>query len=360
MEHTMILTGLAVGIAFGFVLQRGRFCVTNAFRSVWVARSGTWITAFLLVIAVQAIGVTALTQLDLIHLSWGSLPWLGVIVGGLLFGVSIVLAGGCATGTWFRSGEGLVGSWIALIFYAIGAAAMKHGSLSGVNASVRSFTVPVTTIPALGVSAWVPTVVLALVVGVLVRRQLRKPARKVATLPPEKTGLAHWLFEAPWHPFLTATLISVMAIITYPLSEATGRHAGLGITTPTGNLLEWAVTGDVSYIDWGVLLVIGILVGSFIAAAASGEFRVRVPDSTQVVKSVVGGLGMGVGASWAGGCTIGNAMVETAQFSFQGWISFLFMFLGVGLGTKVFVLDATHRAPAAAELRTAVVTEGGS
>ena len=50
----------------------------------------------------------------------------------------------------------------------------------------------------------------------------------------------------------------------------------------------------------------------------------------------------------------------TAQFSFQGWISFLFMFLGVGLGTKVFVLDATHRAPAAAELRTAVVTEGGS
>ena len=66
------------------------------------------------------------------------------------------------------------------------------------------------------------------------------------------------------------------------------------------------------------------------------------------------------GASWAGGCTIGNAMVETAQFSFQGWISFLFMFLGVGLGTKVFVLDATHRAPAAAELRTAVITEGGS
>lgn len=360
MEHTMILTGLVVGVAFGFVLQRGRFCVTNAFRNVWVARSGTWITAFLLVIAVQAIGVTALTQLDLIHLSWGPLPWLGVIVGGLLFGVSIVLAGGCATGTWFRSGEGLVGSWIALIFYAIGAAAMKHGSLSGVNASVRSFTVPVTTIPALGISAWIPTVVLALVVGVLVWRQLRKPARKVATLPPERTGLAHWLFEAPWQPFLTATLISVIAIITYPLSEATGRHAGLGITTPTGNLLEWTVTGDTSYIDWGVLLVIGILVGSFIAAAASGEFRVRVPDSTQAVKSVVGGLGMGVGASWAGGCTIGNAMVETAQFSFQGWISFLFMFLGVGLGTKVFVLDATHRAPAAAELRTAVVTEGGS
>ena len=356
----MILPGLLVGIAFGFVLQRGRFCVTNAFRQVWVARSTTWITAFLLVIAIQAIGVTTLTQLGVIHLSWKPLPWLGVIVGGLLFGVSIVLAGGCATGTWFRSGEGLVGSWIALVFYAIGAAAMKYGALSGLNQSVRSLKAPVTTISALGISPWIPTIVLALVVGALVWRQLRKPARKVATLPPDKTGLAHWLFEAKWHPFLTAALISVIAIITYPLSEATGRHAGLGITTPTGNLLEWAVTGDASYVDWGVLLVVGILVGSFIAAKASGEFRVRVPDSAQVVKSVAGGLGMGIGASWAGGCTIGNAMVETAQFSFQGWIAFLFMFLGVGLGTKVFVLGFTRRNPGLGTLPTATVTEGVS
>lgn len=356
----MILTGLLVGIAFGFVLQRGRFCVTNAFRQVWLARSATWITAFLLVIAIQAIGVTTLTQLGVVHLSWQPLPWLGVIVGGLLFGVSIVLAGGCATGTWFRSGEGLVGSWIALVFYAIGAAAMKYGALSGLNESVRSVKAPVTTIPALEVSPWIPTVVLVLVVGGLVWRQLRKPARKVATLPPEMAGVAHWLFEAKWHPFLTAALISVIAIITYPLSEATGRHAGLGITTPTGNLLEWAVTGDASYVDWGVLLVLGILVGSFIAAKASGEFRVRVPDSTQVVKSIGGGLGMGIGASWAGGCTIGNAMVETAQFSFQGWIAFLFMFLGVGLGTKVFVLGFARRNPGLGTLPTATVTEGVS
>ena len=173
----MILTGLLVGIAFGFVLQRGRFCVTNAFRQVWVARSTTWITAFLLVIAIQAIGVTTLTQLGVIHLSWKPLPWLGVIVGGLLFGVSIVLAGGCATGTWFRSGEGLVGSWIALVFYAIGAAAMKYGALSGLNQSVRSLKAPVTTISALGISPWIPTIVLALVVGALVWRQLRRPEK---------------------------------------------------------------------------------------------------------------------------------------------------------------------------------------
>lgn len=343
----MLFTGLILGIFFGFVLQRGRFCVTNAFRQVWVARNTTWLTAFLLVIAIQAVGVTVMTTTGLIHLSWKPLPWLAVIVGGLVFGVSIVLAGGCATGTWYRSGEGLVGSWIALIFYAVGAAAMKHGILVPVNEAVRSVTAPITTIPALGVSPWVPTVILAIVVAFLVWRELRAPSRAVATLPPERSGVAHWVLEARWHPFITAALISVIAIAAYPLSEATGRHAGLGITTPTGNLLAWMITGDSTLVDWGVLLVVGILVGSFVAAKASGEFRVRVPDAAQVVRSIAGGLGMGIGASWAGGCTIGNAMVETAQFSFQGWIAFLFMFLGVGLGTKVFVLRPALRRPSA-------------
>ena len=50
---------------------------------------------------------------------------------------------------------------------------------------------------------------------------------------------------------------------------------------------------------------------------------------------------MGVGAALAGGCTIGNAMVETAQFTYQGWISFAFMLLGTGAAAKVFIIG--HR-----------------
>ncbi|MBX4373179.1 YeeE/YedE family protein, partial [Mycobacterium tuberculosis] len=86
---------------------------------------------------------------------------------------------------------------------------------------------------------------------------------------------------------------------------------GLGITTPTANLLNFLVTGADGKLDWGVMLVLGILVGSFIAAKATGEFRVRVPDATTTVRSIAGGLLMGVGAALAGGCTVGNGMVQT-------------------------------------------------
>ena len=46
-------------------------------------------------------------------------------MGSYLFGIGIVLGGGCATGTWYRAGAGLLGSWVALFFYMISAAAMK-------------------------------------------------------------------------------------------------------------------------------------------------------------------------------------------------------------------------------------------
>ena len=61
---------------------------------------------------------------------------LGAIVGSYLFGIGIILAGGCATGTWYRAGEGLLGSWVALFFYMTSAAAMKSGFLVPLNQSI--------------------------------------------------------------------------------------------------------------------------------------------------------------------------------------------------------------------------------
>src|SRR5699024_10752921 len=65
------------------------------------------------------------------------------------------LGGGCASGTWYRSAEGLVGSWIALAMYALSAAMMKTGALAGFNDWMKSWDTGLTTLPeAFGISAW--------------------------------------------------------------------------------------------------------------------------------------------------------------------------------------------------------------
>lgn len=336
----MLITGLAVGAVLGFVMQRGRFCVTGFLRDIFTLRSWRGVTALLVVIAVHAVGLAALTSTGVISPEVSDFAPVAVILGGFIFGLGIVLAGGCASGTWYRSGEGLVGSWIALAMYALSAAAMNYGPLAGMNDWLGDITVDATTVPeSLGISPWFFVVVLGLVTVALVRHFINRErsAPTPVQLAPKKTGLAHLLVEKPWHVFVTAAVVGVVGVIAWPLSAETGRNSGLGITTPSADLATWITTANPANWNWGVLLVLGILVGSFIAARASGEFRVRVPDGRQAVRSVVGGVMMGVGAAWAGGCTVGNGMVQTSLFSYQGWFGIVAIALGVGAAAKLWL-----------------------
>ncbi|WP_203364076.1 YeeE/YedE family protein [Bacillus sp. REN10] len=325
----LILTGLLCGGLLGFVMQRGRFCVTGAFRDMYVTKDHRMFVAFLVAISIQSIGVYLLHLFGVIQFEFGNFMWFATIFGAFVFGIGIIFAGGCATGTWYRAGEGLIGSWIALATYMVSSAIMKGGALKSVTASIQSQQVEAQTIyGTLGISPWILVALLAGITGLLVWKQLSKPSIKIPTMKPKKTGLAHLLFEKRWNPLFTATLVGLIAILAWPLSEATGRMFGLGVTTPTANILQYAVTGDPSFLNWGVFLVFGILIGSYVAAKGSGEFRFRVPDASTCLKSAFGGILMGFGASLAGGCSIGNGLVETALFTWQGWISLPFMILG--------------------------------
>ena len=336
----MILTGLLLGSVLGYVLQRSRFCVTGAFRDLYMTKSSRYFTPFLLAIAIQAIGVAVLTGMGVIAPEPAAFAPLAVVGGGLLFGVGIVMAGGCATGTYYRAGEGLIGSWVALVLYALSAAIMKFGPLGSFTEAARARTTADATIQeTLGVSVWVPIIAFTALVAALVVREVRRGAgRKTVKLPARRAGLGHYLADIPWNPWVGGVLLGIIAIAAWVLSTAAGRNGGLGITTPSAKIVTFLTTGDVALVDWSVMLVLGILLGSFIAAKLSGEFRWRVPDATTIRRSAGGGLAMGVGAALAGGCTIGNSLVETSLFSYQGWVSFAAIIVGVWVAAWYFLV----------------------
>ncbi|HHY72079.1 MAG TPA: YeeE/YedE family protein [Bacillus bacterium] len=325
----MIFTGLLCGALLGFVMQRGRFCLTGGFRDMYIAKDNRMFYALLIAIAVQSVGVYSLIQIGKFEYSAGAFPWTAVIVGAFIFGIGIVLAGGCATGTWYRAGEGLIGSWIALTGYMLMSAIMKSGPLATVNESFKTTQLPTNSISeSFGISVWVLIAIFVAIVFAIVVKELRKPKVVIPAMKPKRTGLAHLLFEKRWHPFFTAILVGLIATLAWPLSAATGRVFGLGITTPSANILQYLVSGDVKILNWGVFLVLGIFLGSFIAAKASREFRFRMPDTKTGVTSFIGGILMGFGASLAGGCSIGNGLVMTAMMTWQGWVGLMFMILG--------------------------------
>lgn len=326
----MIFTGLFCGALLGFVMQRGRFCLTGGFRDMYIAKNNRIFYALLVAIAIQSIGVFTLIGFGQLSYDAGTFPWFGTIAGGYVFGIGIVMAGGCATGTWYRAGEGLIGSWIALFAYMLASAVMRSDRLTAFNRQIKSLSTEHNSIAdTFGLSPWPFIAVLALVTLWLVVKELQKPKLKVAALLPKKTGLAHLLFEKRWHPFVSAVLIGLIATLAWPLSAATGRVFGLGITAPSANILQYLVIGNDKFLNWSVFLVLGIFLGAFIAAKGSREFRIRAADAATSVRSFGGGILMGFGASIAGGCSIGNGLVMTAMITWQGWIGLFFMILGV-------------------------------
>lgn len=325
----MILTGLLCGSLLGFVMQRGRFCLTGGFRDMYIAKDNRLFYALLVAIAIQSIGVYTLIQLDIIEFSTGGFSWVATIIGSFLFGIGIIFAGGCATGTWYRAGEGLLGSWIALFGYMFMSAVMRTGILAPLDSSIKSVQTPSNSIAeTTGIPVWILIVIFSFIVLMIVIKELKKPKLVIPSLKSNRTGLAYLLFEKRWHPFFTASLIGLIAILAWPLSAATGRMFGLGITAPSANILQFALSGDNSFINWGVFLVLGILLGSYFAAKGSREFRFRMPDAKTGITSFIGGNVMGFGASLAGGCSIGNGLVMTAMMTWQGWISLFFILLG--------------------------------
>ena len=96
------------------------------------------------------------------------------------------------------------------------------------------------------------------------------------------------MYDAAW-------LIGLPGVIAWTLSAATGRNGGLGITTPSAHTMDFITTGDAKLMNWGALLVLGLLIGSCIAGKATGEFRIRVADAKTIVGTVGDGMLMGVG-----------------------------------------------------------------
>ena len=120
---------LIFGVAFGMILQRSRFCFTAAFRDP-VTTGGTSLTrAAFLAVAVGTIGFSALS---LYSISTGGKPLatdsvaplsILTVIGGVMFGIGMVTAGGCASGTLMRVGEGFQLQWVALLCFMLGSVA---------------------------------------------------------------------------------------------------------------------------------------------------------------------------------------------------------------------------------------------
>jgi uncharacterized membrane protein YedE/YeeE len=118
---------LLCGIAFGCIIQRTRFCFVRGFREPFMTGESQVPRAIAIAVIISTLGFAAL--------KWSGLRgenvyvpqafWFGGLVGGVIFGIGMVVAGGCGSGSVWRAGEGHIKLMLAVIFFAMSTSLFK-------------------------------------------------------------------------------------------------------------------------------------------------------------------------------------------------------------------------------------------
>jgi len=125
---------LSFGAVFGIIFERSRLCFAAAFRDIFAARDTKLLRWILVAEMLGMAGFSILKFKGVVAFDHFVFPTgINSVVGGVLFGVGMVIAGGCGAGILWRSAEGYVRHWFAVIggMLAAGSWVLVYGAKVG-------------------------------------------------------------------------------------------------------------------------------------------------------------------------------------------------------------------------------------
>ena len=118
---------LLCGAAFGLIIQRTRFCFVRGFRDPFMTGESEVSRAISASLIISLFGFAALkwTGLRAESAYVTQAFWFGGLIGGLIFGFGMVIAGGCGSGSVWRAGEGHIKLMVAVFFFSLSTSLVK-------------------------------------------------------------------------------------------------------------------------------------------------------------------------------------------------------------------------------------------
>lgn len=319
------LAGLVVGALFGFAAQRSAFCLRAATvefaRGSLGPRMGVWLLTFSsAVVWVQLARLTGWFDPGEARMMAVTGSISGAIIGGLIFGVGMILSRGCPGRLLVLAATGNLRSILSGLIFAVTAQMTLHGLFSGARSWLAAlWTTPggrnVDLAEALQMPDWGPlavgaaTAVLALV---LAWRNRIAPQMLV--------------FGAG-----VGVTVAIGYFLTYSLAQIAFEPVSVASVTFTGPSANTLMATLVEFEGWSfdIGLVPGVFLGSFLAATIAGELRFQTFESPgQTRRAMLGAVMMGFGGMLAGGCSIGNGVSGSSILALTAWVALVSMWVG--------------------------------
>ena len=350
------IAGFALAFVFGLTAARTNFCTMGAISDIvnmgsW-ARMRTWILA----VAVALIGTAWLSysgQVDLARSlpQRAALPWLSLLVGGLLFGLGMTLAGGCANRNLVRLGGGSIRSLVVLTFLAIA----SYMTLKGLFAQWRAQWLDPARID-LAAYGWTDAslaTAMAKATGLSASTALLLTAAIVAV------GLLAFVFKDAryrrnWRQVGGAVVLGaviaagwyVTGHIGYGENPETLENVyfatntrtleSLSFVAPLAYVLELLMlwTDKSLHLTFGTAAALGTIAGSAAYALATRSFRWEgFASLADLRRQLSGAFLMGAGGVTAAGCSIGQGLTGLSTMA----IGSIIAVAGIVLGSVVML-----------------------
>lgn len=341
------LIGFGGGALLGLAGQLGRFCTLGAIEDALYGHDWTRLRMWSLAIGLSIAGAFTLMELgwfdaaDSIYAAGAWYPAASV-VGGLMFGYGMALAGNCGFGALVRLGGGELRSLLILIVMGVSAYMTIGGPLGLIR--VRLFPpAPGSGDPAdfgfahgaaaaTGLSPAMAALPIAavLIALALADRRFRSSAANIAWPAVVALGiLSGW-----------AGLGALAAESFEPVQV--GSHT---FTAPVGETLLYLMTASGGGIGFPIGSVAGVLAAAFAAATIRTRFRWEAcDDARELGRQMFGAFLMGVGAVLAVGCSIGQGLTAFATLAYSAPVVLLCIFIGAAIGLRQLIHGLSFRA----------------
>ena len=318
--------GVVTGLVFGFAAQRSRFCLRAATAEVAGGQFGPklaiWLVAFFAAMALTQAGL-ALGLFDVSSTrqlaAEGSVS--GALIGGLMFGIGMILARGCASRLLVLSATGNLRALITGLVVTL----VAQAAFTGVLAPLREWIAALWTVQGgpgrsllanLGLGNGAAAVVaFGALAGALAfgrRRDLSKGVLLGALVVVGAVAMG-WAVTA---------MIAANSFALVPIGSIT-------FTGPATDTLMALVAERRVALSFGIGLVPGVFIGAGVAALAHDEWQLaRFGADTPMERYLIGAVLMGFGAMLAGGCAVGAGVSGGAVFSTTAIMAVFAMWIG--------------------------------
>jgi hypothetical protein len=332
------LIGFGGGALLGLAARLGRFCTLGAIEDYLYQQSDARLRMWVLAIGVAGMLTFGLAGAGAVTLSaniYYITPWspLMTVLGGLMFGYGMSLAGNCGFGALARFGGGDLRSFVIVIVMGIAAYVMMSGPL----ARLRQMATEATT-PALETTSYAQ--LLSQLTGLPLVWAGGALSLLITLLALGSQSFLRDRKALFWGAIVGVAVASGWAGSTWMATHGFSPHPVQSHTfaAPLGETILFLMTASGGGLSFGVGSVFGVLAGAFCGSLIKGHFRWEAcEDPRELRRQILGAVCMGFGAVLAFGCTIGQGVSAFSVLALSAPITFVAIFIGAAIGLRQLI-----------------------